>query len=116
MFVSWTFYRDINRWGSDGIRGYKKNCGDLLDFIKTQFGGRTQVLWLTCPPISADVRGGLVVEGMKDTQGMRFNVLEGNLMVATTTAFYGYDVLDLQNMMMHQVKLCYDIHTSIQQL
>lgn len=56
------------------------------------------------------------MEGMKDTQGMRFNVLEGNLMVATTTAFYGYDVLDLHNMMMHQVKLCYDIHTSIQQL
>ena len=85
----------------------------MLDFIKTQFGGRTQVLWLTCPPISADVRGGLVVEGMEDTQGMRFNVLEGNLMVATTTASYGYDVLDLHNMMMHQVKLCYAIvHTA----
>ena len=62
------------------------------------------MVWLTCPPISVDVRGGLVVEGMEDTQGMRFNVMEGNLMMATTTKSFGYDVLDLHSWMMHQVR------------
>ena len=43
-----------------------------------------------------------MVEGM-DKEGMRFNVMEANLMVATTTASFGYDVLDLHHMLMHQV-------------
>jgi len=95
---------DINRWGSEGIQQYRDNCGKLLRFIKTQLGARTQVMWLTCPPISVDVSSrGLVVEGMKDTHAMRFNVMEANLMVARTTASFGFDVLDLHSMMVHQV-------------
>merc|ERR1719513_88986 len=34
---------------------------------------------------------------------MRFNVMEGNLMVALTTAAFGYDVLDLHYWMVHQI-------------
>ena len=43
-----------------------------------------------------------MVEGM-DKEGMRFNVMEANLMVATAAASFGYDVLDLHHMLMHQV-------------
>ena len=86
-----------------GLQQYRDNCGNLLRFIKIQLGARTQVMWLTCPPISVDVSGGLVVEGMKDTRAMRFNVMEANLMVARTAAFFWFDVLDLHNMMVHQV-------------
>ena len=38
-----------------------------------------------------------------DKEGMRFNVMEANLMVATAAASFGYDVLDLHHMLMHQV-------------
>ena len=34
---------------------------------------------------------------------IRFNVMEGNLMVALTTAAFGFDVLDLHYWMTHQV-------------
>ena len=43
-----------------------------------------------------------MVEGM-DKEGMRFNVMEANLMVSTAAASFGYDVLDLHYMLMHQV-------------
>ena len=69
-------------------------------------GGGTQLVWLTCPPIAVEVTGGVVVEGMEGmVRGMRFNVMEANLMVATETAAAGYDVLDLHYHLMHQV--CY---------
>ena len=67
-------------------------------------GGGTQLVWLTCPPIAVEVTGGVVVEGMEGmVRGMRFNVMEANLMVATETAAAGYDVLDLHYHLMHQV-------------
>ena len=50
-----------------------------------------------------ECHGALMVEGM-DKEGMRFNVMEANLMVATAAASFGYDVLDLHHMLMHQVK------------
>ena len=33
----------------------------------------------------------------------RFNVMEANLMVATKTASYGFDVVDLHYWMLHQI-------------
>ena len=70
----------------------------------TRMGGGTQLVWLTCPPIAVEVTGGVVVEGMEGmVRGMRFNVMEANLMVATETAAAGYDVLDLHYHLMHQV-------------
>ena len=36
-------------------------------------------------------------------RSMRFNVMEGNLMVAQTTAAYGFDVVDLHYWMTHQI-------------
>ena len=60
------------------------------------------MIWLTSPPIAVECHGALMVEGM-DKEGMRFNVMEANLMVSTAAASFGYDVLDLHYMLMHQV-------------
>ena len=92
---------DINRWGSGGIEEYKKNSKKLLDYIKDKFP-TAQVMWLTSPPISVEVRAAVCLPGM-DQGGMRFNVMESNLMVATNAASHGYDVVDLHYYMMHQV-------------
>ena len=35
----------------------------------------------------------------------RFNVLEGNLMVSTIAASYGFDVVDLHYYLLHQVSV-----------
>jgi len=95
---------DINRWGPSGIPNYITNCERFLKFVKDEFDSQTQLIWLTCPPISVEVRGGLVVEGMEfQTRSMRFNVMEANLMVATKTASYGFDVVDLHYWMLHQI-------------
>ena len=95
---------DINRWGPEGIPNYIKNCRKFLRLIKETFPPTTQLIWLTSPPISVDVWGGLVVQGMEfQKRSMRFNVMEGNLMVAQTTAAFGYDVVDLHYWMTHQI-------------
>ena len=95
---------DINRWGPRGIDDYKVNCKDLLGKVKSMFPESTQLVWLTSPPISVDVWGGLMVEGMEFLQhSMRFNVMEGNLMVALATAAQGFDVVDLHYWMTHQI-------------
>jgi len=92
---------DINRWGSGGIEEYKKNSKKLLSYFKANFPS-AQVMWLTSPPISVEVRAAVCLPGM-DQGGMRFNVMESNLMVATNAASHGYDVVDLHHYMMHQV-------------
>lgn len=109
------------RWGPGGIAGYKTNCEELLSHVKKHMSAKTQVIksdafilpvdhsepslqviWLTSPPIAVECHGALMVDGM-DKEGMRFNVMEANLMVATAAASFGYDVLDLHHMLMHQV-------------
>jgi len=95
---------DINRWGPSGIEFYKKNCKALLEKVQGTFSDQTQLIWLCAPPVSVEVWGGLMVEGMEfQRRSMRFNVMEGNLMVALTTAAFGYDVLDLHYWMVHQI-------------
>ena len=95
---------DINRWGPDGIPNYIKNCRSFLSLIRRTFPSSTQLIWLTSPPISVDVWGGLVVKGMEfQKRSMRFNVMEGNIMVAQTTADFGFDVVDLHYWMTHQI-------------
>jgi len=95
---------DINRWGPEGIPNYIKNCRKFLNLIKNTFPPSTQLIWLTSPPISVDVWGGFLVKGMEFTKrSMRFNVMEGNLMVAQTAAAYGFDVVDLHYWMTHQI-------------
>jgi len=95
---------DINRWGPSGIEFYKKNCKALLEKVHATFSSATQLIWLCAPPVSVEVWGGLMVEGMEfQRRSMRFNVMEGNLMVALTTAAFGYDVLDLHYWMVHQI-------------
>jgi len=95
---------DINRWGPNGIPNYINNCERFLKFVKDEFRSKTQLIWLTCPPISVEVWGGLVVEGMEfQKRSMRFNVMEANLMVATKTASHGFDVVDLHYWMLHQI-------------
>jgi len=92
---------DINRWGINGIDEYKKNPKKLIEFVRSNFPG-VQLVWLMSPPLSVSVNGGVMIEGM-DERGMRFNVLEGNLMVATIVASYGFDVVDLHYYLLHQV-------------
>jgi len=95
---------DINRWGPEGIPNYIKNCRKFLNLIKNTFSPSTQLIWLTSPPISVDVWGGFLVKGMEFTKrSMRFNVMEGNLMVAQTAAAFGFDVVDLHYWMTHQI-------------
>jgi len=95
---------DINRWGPDGIPNYIKNCRSFLSLVRRNLPSSTQLIWLTSPPISVDVWGGLVVKGMEfQKRSMRFNVMEGNLMVAQTTAAFGFDVVDLHYWMTHQI-------------
>ena len=88
--------------------------------VHATFSSATQLIWLCAPPVSVEVWGGLMVEGMEfQRRSMRykvgseikcvvffftrFNVMEGNLMVALTTAAFGYDVLDLHYWMVHQM-------------
>jgi len=95
---------DINRWGPEGIPDYIKNCRRLLNLVKNTFSSSTQLIWLTSPPISVEIWGGFEVKGMEFAKrSMRFNVMEGNLMVSTTTAAFGFDVVDLHYWMTHQI-------------
>jgi len=95
---------DINRWGPDGIDDYVRNCPRLLQLLSQTFPSSTQVIWLTSPPIDVEVWGGFLVEGLEfQSLSMRFNVLEGNQMVANTCAAYSYDVVDLHYWMSHQI-------------
>jgi len=95
---------DINRWGPEGIPNYIKNCRKFLTLIKNTFSSSTQLIWLTSPPISVEIWGGFLVKGMEFAKrSMRFNVMEGNLMVAQTTAAFGFDVVDLHYWMTHQI-------------
>ena len=87
-----------------GIENYKRNVRGLLEKVHSCFPASTQLVWLTSPPVSVDVWGGLMMEGMEFLKhSMRFNVMEGNLMVAHTVAQQGYDVVDLHYWMTHQI-------------
>jgi len=95
---------DINRYGPGGIKEYIKNCHAFLAFARETFPSSTQVFWLTCPPISVDVSGGMLLEELEFTKrSMRFNVMEANNMVAHSTAAFGYDVVDLHYWLTHQI-------------
>lgn len=96
---------DINRWGPDGVPNYIQNCRKVLGLVKKTFSSsKTQLIWLTSPPIFSDIYGGFMVEGLEFAKrSMRFNVMEGNNMVAHTTAAFGFDVVDLHYWMTHQI-------------
>ena len=73
-----------------GIEFYKKNCKALLEKVMGRpscqklelvvqvhatFSSATQLIWLCAPPVSVEVWGGLMVEGMEfQRRSMRFNV------------------------------------------
>jgi len=94
---------DINRYGGKGISKYKENIKLLMDFFRTTLPARTQVVWMTTPPISSNIMGAdttyswFGLHHLKDVQGppMRFNVMEGNVCAANAAAVAGFDVLDL---------------------
>jgi len=95
---------DINRWGPEGIDEYLDNCPRLLRLLTASFPPSSQVIWLTSPPISVEVMGGFLLEGLEfQTQSMRFNVMEANQMVANAAASYGHDVIDMHYWMLHQI-------------
>jgi len=95
---------DINRWGPRGIEYYHKDVEDLMRLLKSALQPRTQVIWMTTPPISVDIRSGLLI---KDTafqrHSMRFNIMEANQCAANIVAAHGFDVLDMHYHFYHQV-------------
>ena len=53
-----------------------------------------QVIWMTTPPISVDIRSGLLIrETQFQRHSMRFNIMEANQCAASIVAGHGFDVL-----------------------
>jgi len=87
---------DINRWGGKGIEKFKRNMIRLMELLKTVLPQYTQVIWMTTPPISVDIRGGFQLNHLDfQRHSMRFNVMESNVYAANVVAAAGYDVLDM---------------------
>lgn len=52
-----------------------------------------QVIWMTTPPISVEIRGGFMVEQLEfQKYSMRFNIIEANNFAAKVAVIYGFDV------------------------
>lgn len=95
---------DINRWGPSGIEEYKFNLHKLMDLLTETLPRHTQVVWMTTPPISVEIRGGFVIPQLEfQTHSMRINIMEANQYAATVVATYGYDVLDMHYYMHMQI-------------
>jgi hypothetical protein len=97
---------DINRWGTMGTRHFRYNIHTLLHNIKWLLRKRpdVQVIWMTTPPISTEIRGGFMVRQIEFAKlAMRFNIMEGNQYAANAAAAYGFDVLDMHYYMCHQI-------------
>jgi len=95
---------DINRWGPHGIENYHKDVEELMSLLKRALNPRTQVIWMTTPPISVDIRSGLLIrETQFQRHSMRFNIMEANQCAASIVAGHGFDVLDMHYHFYHQV-------------
>ena len=87
---------DINRWGGRGIEMFRENMQDLIELFQSVLPMRTQMIWMTTPPISVDIRGGFQLPHLDfQRHSMRFNVMESNVFAANLVAAAGYDVLDM---------------------
>ena len=76
---------------------FQKNIRDLLYHLKRLLtkdrADHTQVIWMTTPPISVDIRGGFMVDQLEFTKySMRFNILEANQFAANMAVNFGFDV------------------------
>ena len=68
----------------------------MMDLFKSVLPVYTQVIWMTTPPISANIRGGFQLKHLDfQSHSMRFNVMESNVYAANLVAATGYDVLDM---------------------
>jgi len=97
---------DINRWGTGGTRQFRYNIHSLLHNLKWLLRGKSyvQVIWMTTPPISTEIRGGFMVKQLEFSKlAMRCNIMEGNQYAANAAAAYGFDVLDMHYYMMPQI-------------
>jgi len=99
---------DINRWGTGGTRQFRYNIHYLLHSLKwlLRKDGWTdvQVIWMTTPPISTEIRGGFMMRQLEFSKlAMRCNIMEGNQYAANAAAAYGFDVLDMHYYMMPQI-------------
>ena len=55
-----------------------------------------QVIWMTTPPISVEIRSGFLIEQLEfQKHSMRFNIMEANHYAATIVSSYGFDVLGM---------------------
>jgi len=97
---------DINRWGTGGTRQFRYNVHSLLHNLKWLLRDKpyVQVIWMTTPPISTEIRGGFMVKQIEFAKlAMRCNIMEGNQYAANAAAAYGFDVLDMHYYMMPQI-------------
>jgi len=97
---------DINRWGPRGILYFRDNIKNLMDHLKFSLrdSPHTQVVWMTTPPISVEIRGGFMIEQLEfQKHSMRFNVAECNQFASHCCASYGFDVLDMHFYMLTQI-------------
>ena len=89
---------DINRWGPSGIKSFNENIVSLMEMFTRILEDYTQVIWMTTPPISTEIRGGFQLKDLKFQQlSMRFNIMEGNARAAFVTAQHGFDVIDMHH-------------------
>jgi len=97
---------DINRWGKGGTRHFRYNIHSLLHHLKwiLRKTPYVQVIWMTTPPISTEIRGGFMVRQIEFAKlSMRCNIMEGNQYAANAAGAYGFDVLDMHYYMSPQV-------------
>lgn len=94
---------DINRWGPKGPRDYRGNLSQIFGLLKGILPMRTQVIWMTTPPISAAIRGTFLVNQLRfQSVSMRFLLCEANHCAAHVAAAFGFDVLDMHYHLFHQ--------------
>jgi len=97
---------DINRWGQGGTRHFRYNVHSLLHSLRwfLRKNPDVQVIWMTTPPISTEIRGGFMVRQIEFAKlSMRCNIMEGNQYAANAAAAYGFDVLDMHYYMASQI-------------
>lgn len=95
---------DISRWGPNGVAEYKDNLVKLMKLLKSCLPPETLFIWTTVPPVSNNVRGGLLVQQVQFLQhSLRFDVMEGNMFARDTVASHGFDVLDIHYYLRMQI-------------
>ncbi|XP_068083388.1 uncharacterized protein [Anabrus simplex] len=95
---------DISRWGPNGVPEYKDNLVKLMKLFKSCLPERTLVVWVTVPPLSNKIRGGLLIHQVEFMQHtLRFEVMEANTFARQVVVPHGFDILDIHYYLRMQI-------------